>query len=111
MINKIIIMGKVADLKVTFDADSKPQTSFTLRYEQEYGEGRTSKLFVPVDVLSSRAESIADLINDGDTVLIDGSLKWKSWTDKKTGEKQGKLGVLAWQLEKIPAPALASSAN
>jgi hypothetical protein len=58
VVNTVVIIGKVADLTVTFDADGKPQTSFTLRYEQEYGEGKTAKLFVPVDAAPSRAESM-----------------------------------------------------
>ena len=110
MVNKVIIIGKVADLKVTFDADGKPQTSFTLRYEQEYGEGKTAKLFVPVDAAPSRAESIAEAISDGDRVLVDGALKWKSWVDKKTGEKQGKLAGLAWSVS-VVTPALVETAN
>lgn len=78
MVNTVVIIGKVADLKVTFDADGKPQTSFTLRYEQEYGEGKTAKLFVPVDAAPSRAESIAEAISDGDRVLVDGVLNWST---------------------------------
>ena len=109
MINKVIIMGKVSDLKVTFDADGKPQTSFTLRYEQECGEGKLAKLYVPIDAAPTRAESIAEAISDGATVLVDGALKWRSWVDKK-GEKQGRLGVLAW-LVSVLAPAMVASAN
>jgi single-stranded DNA-binding protein len=111
MINKVIIMGTVADLKVTFDADGKPCCSFTLKYEQAYGEGRTSKLFIPIDVTPSRSEAVGEMLNNGDTALIDGSLKWRSWTDKRTGERQGKLAVLAWQVEKILTPAMVESAN
>jgi single-stranded DNA-binding protein len=110
MINKVLLAGTAADLKLSFDADGKPQTSFTLRYEQEYGEGKTAKLFVPVDVTPSRSETVAEGINNGDTVLIDGALKWKSWIDRKTGEKQGKLAVLAWSVT-VLLPAMVESAN
>jgi single-stranded DNA-binding protein len=110
MVNKVLLAGKVADLKVTWDADGKPSTSFTLCYEQPYGEGRTSKLFVPIDVTPSRAESVAEQISDGSVVLIDGSLKWRSWVDRKTGEKQGKLAVLAWSVS-VLQPAIVESQN
>jgi hypothetical protein len=55
MINKVIVAGKVGDLKVTWEADGKSQTVFTLRYEQPYQDGqRTAKLFIPVDVTPRR---------------------------------------------------------
>ena len=110
MINKVLLVGKVADLKVTWDADGKPQTSFTLLYTQSYGEGKVAKLFIPVDVAPSRSETVADGISDGALVLIDGALKWKSWVDRKSGEKQGKLAVLAWQVS-VVTPAMVESAN
>jgi single-stranded DNA-binding protein len=110
VINKVIIIGVVEGLKLSFDADGKPQCSFTLRHEQDFGEGRTSKLFVAVDTLSTRAESIAEMINNDDTVLVDGALRWKSWTDRKTGEKQGKLAVLAWGVTLL-SPSMVESAN
>jgi single-stranded DNA-binding protein len=101
MINKAIVCGTVEGLKVTPDHDLKMQTTFTLRYEQPYGQGQVSKLFLPVDVLPSKAEAIAEATNDGDVVLVDGSLKWHSWIDKKSGEKQGKLAILAWNVSVI----------
>jgi hypothetical protein len=64
---------------------------------------------VPIDAAPSCAESIAEAISDGDCVLVDGALKWKSWVDKKTGEKQGKLAVLAWAVA-VVTPALVESA-
>src|SRR5262249_14207884 len=98
MINKAIVVGVVSDLKAVPDHELKIQTSFTLRYEQPYGQGQVSKLFLPIDVVPSKAESIAEAINDGDVVLVDGSLKWRSWIDKKSGQKEGKLAILAWNV-------------
>jgi single-stranded DNA-binding protein len=60
---------------------------------------RTSRLYVPVDVFGDRAEKVAEAVGAGDTVLVDGKLRWRSWFDKR-GEKQGKLAVLAWSVEK-----------
>ena len=86
MMNKVILSGTVDQLKVVFDADAKPQTSFTLRDEQGYGEGKIAKLFIPVAVAPSRSETVADAISDGAVVLINGGFKWRSWTDK-TGKR------------------------
>ena len=110
MVNKVLLIGKVSDLKVTFDPELKPLTSFTLRYEHAYGQGQVSKLFVPVDVVPPKSEAIAEVVHDGALVLVDGSLKWRSWLDKKSGEKQGKLAVLAWSVSVIQ-PAAVESAN
>jgi single-stranded DNA-binding protein len=106
MINKSIVVGTVADLKATPDHELKIQTSFTLRYEQPYGQGQVSKLFLPVDVLPSKSEAIAEAIADGDLVLVDGSLKWRSWIDKKSGAKQGKLAILAWSVSVLQPAAV-----
>lgn len=106
MINKVIVIGTVSDLKVMPDYEMKLQTSFTLRYEQPYGQGQLSKLFLPIDVLSSKSEAIAEAINDGDLVIVDGSLKWRSWVDKKSGEKQGKLAILAWNVTVLQPTAV-----
>ena len=106
MINKVILAGKVSGLKVKVEDDGRLATSFTCLYEEPYGEGHVAKLFVPVDVVTSRAEAIGDAIGDGDLVVIDGRLKWKSWIDKK-GEKQGKFAVLAWNVS-VLQPATVS---
>jgi hypothetical protein len=41
-------------------------------------------------------------------VLVDGKLQWKSWLDRK-GEKQGRLAVLAWKVDKPETPAAVES--
>ena len=109
MINKVIIACRVADLKVVWHADGQPSTSFTLRYEEAYGQGQTANRFMPVDVALSQAEHAAEVIEDGALVLINGRLKWKTWVDKK-GERQGKLGVMAWVVS-VLTTAMVESAN
>jgi single-stranded DNA-binding protein len=105
-VNKAIIEGTVQELKSGPDHDLKIQTSFTLRYEQPYGQGQMSKLFLPVDVQPSKAEAVFEAIHDGDVVLVDGSLKWRSWVDKRSGEKQGKLAILAWNISVLQPAAV-----
>jgi single-stranded DNA-binding protein len=42
---------------------------------------------------------VAETIQQGDVVLVDGKLRWRSWIDIKTGLREGKLTVLAWSVQ------------
>jgi single stranded DNA-binding protein len=109
-LNKVIICGKVTDasLKLTYTSEGTPQCAFTLMVEELGRDGSSFKLFVPVEVFGKQAEPVAEQINAGDVILVDGKLKWKSWLDKK-GEKQGRLGVMAWAVSLLlPALSLVS---
>jgi single-strand DNA-binding protein len=105
-INKVILCGRItADgCRLTYTADATPHCSFTLLLEEASKQGYTYKLYIPVDLFGDKAEQAAELVNPGDLVLVDGKLQWKSWVDKQ-GEKQGRLVVLAWKLEKPAVPA------
>jgi single-stranded DNA-binding protein len=99
-INKVLLIGRVADAgpKLAYSSEAQPQCSFTLLVEEAGKDGATTfKLFVPVDVFGTQAEWVAEHINASDLVCVDGKLRWKSWLDKQ-GQKQGKLGVMAWQV-------------
>jgi single-strand DNA-binding protein len=105
-INKVILCGRVtADgCRLTYTVDATPHCSFTLLLEEVSKQGHTYKLYIPVDLFGDKAEQAAELVSAGDLVLVDGKLQWKSWVDKQ-GEKQGRLVVLAWKLEKPVVPA------
>jgi single-stranded DNA-binding protein len=110
MVNKVLLLGMVDQLKIPVEADGRVSTLFTLKYEEAYGQGQIAKLFVPVEVAPRRSEAVGDQIADGDVVLIDGRLKWRSWIDKK-GEKQGKLAVLAWNVTVLQPSNIMTNAN
>jgi single-stranded DNA-binding protein len=40
-------------------------------------EGATCKTFVPVCVIGARAEETAETFETGDTVLVEGTLRWR----------------------------------
>ncbi len=111
-INRVLLVGRVTEAgpKLTYSSDGSPQCIFTLLLEEPAKDGTMFKLFVPVEVFGKQAEPVAEQINAGDTVLIDGKLKWKSWIDKQ-GEKQGRLGIMAWQVSLVGTTAPAASAN
>jgi single-strand DNA-binding protein len=105
-INKVILCGCVTaeGCRLTYTADATPHCSFTLLLEEASKQGHIYKLYIPVDLFGDKAEQTAETINAGDLVLVDGKLQWKSWLDR-TGEKHGRLAVLAWKVEKPETPA------
>ncbi len=114
-INKVLLVGKVTDTgaKILWTERGAAQTSFTLQIDEMGRDGKVFKLFVPV-VVYNKAEQVAESVNAGDLVAIDGKLGWASRVDKKTGETIGKLTVLAWsvQVERTTTPTPAPvSAN
>lgn len=84
-INRMLLVGRVTDagLKLTYSSDGTPQACFALLVEEPGKEGVTFELSVPVAVFGTQAEPVAEQINAGDTVLIDGRLKWKCWLNKR----------------------------
>jgi single-strand DNA-binding protein len=98
-LNKVVLLGTLPeDPKLVYSENGTPQCSFTLLVEEK-GQEHTCRLYIPCNIFGDRAEKVAEGISAGDTVLVDGKLRWRSWFDKK-GEKQGKLAVLAWGVEK-----------
>jgi single stranded DNA-binding protein len=109
-LNKLIICGKVTDAgpKLTYTSEGTPQCSFTLMVEEPGRDGSPFKLFVPVELFGKQAEPVAEQVNAGDVVLVDGKLRWRSWIDKK-GEKQGRLGVMAWAVNVLQGAAVSAN--
>lgn len=79
------------------------------RFEQVF------KLFVPVVAYGARAESLAETLEPGDLVTVQGKLGWQAPPATKADLKPaGKLTVLAWQVEQLaaataPAPVVERS--
>jgi single-strand DNA-binding protein len=108
-INKVILCGRLTEdgCRLTYTTEGTPHVSFTLLLEEASKQGYTYKLYIPIDLFGDKAEQVAETMTAGDLVLVDGKLQWKSWLDRK-GEKQGRLGVLAWQVERPAVPATGS---
>jgi single stranded DNA-binding protein len=109
-LNKVIICGKITDAgpKLTYTSEGTAQCSFAIMLKEPGRDGTPFKLFVPVEVFGKQAEPVAEQLNAGDTVLVDGKLKWKSWIDKK-GEKQGRLVVMAWAVNVLQGAAVSTN--
>ncbi len=88
-INSVVLTGMVAEPgpKMTYSSSAKPETKFTLVVSEGKGE-QTFHLYVPVFVYGAGAERVAEEVDAGDTVAVEGRLSWKS-TLKKDGTKLG----------------------
>jgi single-stranded DNA-binding protein len=102
VLNKVMLLGSSPEEpKLTYTENGAPQCSFTLLIAEK-GQEHTFCLYVPCEVFGDRTEKVTEALGLGDTVLVDGTLRWRSWVDK-TGEKEGKLAVLAWSAEQACA--------
>jgi single-stranded DNA-binding protein len=88
-INHVVLTGTVADPgpKLTYSAAAKPETKLTLVVSDGKGE-QVFNLFVPVFVYGTNAERVAEDVEAGDLIAVEGRLSWKS-TLKKDGSKLG----------------------
>jgi single-stranded DNA-binding protein len=88
-INHVVLTGTVADPgpKITYSATAKPETKLTLVISDGKGE-QVFHLYIPVFVYGANAERVAEDVDAGDLIAVEGRLSWKS-TLKKDGTKLG----------------------
>ena len=96
--NKAIISGEVSSYgpKISWTDAGKPQTSLTLVLEKA-----GYKTFIPVLVVGTKAEEVAETINGGDYLIVEGSLAWRAGRTKESG----KLHVVAFDVERLTESA------
>ena len=63
------------------------------------GEKKQDTVFVEAEVWGKSAENLAKLVDKGQELLVQGSLKQDKWQDKETGENRSKYFIRAdsWQ--------------
>jgi single-stranded DNA-binding protein len=93
-VNKAIISGEVSSYgpRIQWTEGGKPQTSLTLVLDKA-----GYKTFIPCLVVGNKAEEVAETINGGDYLIIEGSLSWKAGRSKDAG----KLQVVTFDVERI----------
>jgi hypothetical protein len=72
MINRVILCGAVDryGVKLSYTEVAKPQLSCTLVCEDPGHDGAGFKAFIPVVVLGSRAEGLAETLEPGDLICV-----------------------------------------
>jgi primosomal replication protein N len=96
-LNRVILSGTIGQygVKIEWTAAGKPQMSFTLVCEEEGKVSATFRTFIPMLVVGAQAEALADTLEPGDHVRLEGKLMFQSGKTKESG----KLMVLACAVE------------
>jgi single-stranded DNA-binding protein len=87
-LNKVIVIGRVGTrgLKLTRDEHATPTCAFTLEIDES---GRGDKVYtqwILVEIISKFVEDVAEHLEPGDEVIIDGKLKYRATVDKMIGQ-------------------------
>lgn len=116
--NRVILAGNLTrdpDLKYT--SSGIPVCKFDLAINSSYtdkqGEKKEDTSFVAITVWRKQAETVAQYLKKGSSVLLEGRLKQERWETQEL-EKRSKIVVVASSVrflspkaqdEKTPAPA------
>lgn len=86
--NRVIVSGTISSYgpKISYTDAGKPQTSFTVVCEEPGREGASYKTFVPVLIVGAKAEDVAETLEAGDTILLEGKLAYKAGKTKDAGK-------------------------
>jgi single-stranded DNA-binding protein len=97
-VNKAIISGEVRSYgpRIQWTQAGKAQTSLTLVLEKA-----GYHTYIPCLIVGNKAEEVAETINGGDYLIVEGSLSWKAGRTKEAG----KLQVVAFDVERITESA------
>lgn len=97
--NKVILAGNLTrdpELRYTPKGTAVARLGLAInrRWRTETGELKDETTFVDVDAFGKTAETIAQYLKKGRSVLIEGRLRYDTWEDKQTGQKRSKLSVV-----------------
>lgn len=76
--NRVILSGTVSQygVKIEWTPAGKAQTSFTLVCAEEGKLSTTFRTFIPVLIVGTHVEALAETIEPGDVVLLEGTLAY-----------------------------------
>jgi single-stranded DNA-binding protein len=102
-INCCIVAGRVGDhgVKLSWLPSGKPTLDFSIALERPVGD-RTFTTYVPIQVFGSHVEELAERLEPGDLVMIQGALSYKGdrRSDTTKGEKRpAQLAISTFQVD------------
>ena len=97
--NKVILAGNLTrdpELRYTPKGTAIARIGLAVnrKWKSETGEMKEEVTFVDVDAFGKTAETIGQYLKKGRPILIEGRLRYDTWEDKHTNQKQSKLGVV-----------------
>ena len=103
-LNHVYLLGALArDPELKYTPSGTAIAELTVAGEDNIigndGRPRVLPWYHRVSVLGKQAENIPDQMKAGDAVLIEGSLDFRSWEDKNTGQKRSAVSVKALRVE------------
>jgi single-stranded DNA-binding protein len=94
-INKVLITGTIGEPRIGWLESGKPELRLSLTVAQEGG----FQLYVQVYCYGKDVERLAETLEAGDRVLIDGKLSWRSTV--KAGVKESRMVVVCYGVERL----------
>jgi single-strand DNA-binding protein len=97
---KVILAGNLTrDPELRFTPGGTAICKFGLAVNRKWKDSQTTEMkeevtFVDIDAFGRQAETISQYLKKGRPILLEGRLKTDSWTDKASGQKRSKLGVV-----------------
>ncbi len=97
--NKVILVGNLTrdpELRYTPKGTAIARLGLAVnrRYKDASGQTQEETTFIDADAWSQQAETIAQYMRKGGSMLVEGRLKQDSWEDKQTGQKRTVLRVV-----------------
>ena len=97
--NKIILAGNVSsDVEMRYTANNKPVTSFNMAINEGCGENQKA-LFVRITCWEKLAETVAQYLEKGQGVLIEGPLANARASARKDGELAASNEITAFSVQ------------
>jgi len=83
-----VILGNLGkDPEMKYSASGTAITTFSVAVSEKYGEGPETTEWYSVVAWDKRAETIAEHFHKGDSILVTGRMKTRSW-DGPDGQKR-----------------------
>lgn len=103
--NQVTIAGNLTrEVELKYKPSGIAVARLGLAINRKFKDKATNQLkeevtFVDVDLFGKTAELASKFLAKGRAVLIGGRLRYDSWTDKQTGAKRSKLGVVGENIQ------------
>ena len=92
--NKVIMLGNLTkDPDLRYTGQGTPVCNFRLAVNSKFGENKDETLFIDIVVWGKQAETCAQYLTKGRSVLVEGRLIERSW--EKDGQKHSKMEINA----------------
>ena len=97
-LNRVMLMGHLTRSVEVRAAGASSVGGFGLAINHKYktagGEQREEVVFVDCEAWGKTAEVLAQYVNKGDPLYVEGRLKLDQWDDAKDGSKRSKIKVV-----------------